>query len=90
MDYSSVTEKQAIALISEWKEIGHDLPSLAKLKKTTESNGIIVLIPGYRCNQWYQLGQPFSAYRDALVCFGELLDKTCAPSSEFREVRELD
>ncbi|KKO44783.1 hypothetical protein WG68_13135 [Arsukibacterium ikkense] len=78
MDYSLVSDKQAVALLSEWKEIGHDLPSLAKLKKTTASNGIIVLIPGYRCNQWYQVGKPFSAYRDAMVFFGELLDKTCS------------
>lgn len=79
MDYSSVSEKQAITLMSEWKEIGHDLPSLAKLKRMKASNGIIVLIPGYRCNQWYQVGQPFTAYRDAMICVGELLDKTYAP-----------
>ncbi|WP_290612607.1 hypothetical protein [Arsukibacterium sp. UBA3155] len=64
--------------MSEWREVGHDLSTLAKLKKTTTSNRIIVLIPGYRCNQWYQLGQPFSAYRDAMVCVGEMLDKIYA------------
>ena len=80
MEYSLVSEKQAISLMSEWREVGHDLPTLAKLQKTTTSNGIIVLIPGYKCNQWYQVGKPFSAYRDAMVCFGELLDKTYALS----------
>lgn len=78
MEYSSVSEKQAIALMSEWREVGHDLPTLAKFKKTTTSNGIIVLIPGYRCNLWYQLGQSFTGYRDAMICVGELLDKTCS------------
>lgn len=80
MEYSSVSEKQAIALLCEWREIGHDLPTLAKLNRAEASNNIIVLIPGYRCNKWYQVGQPFSAYRDAMVCFGELLDKTYALS----------
>lgn len=75
MEYSLVSETQAIALIGEWKEIGHDLTTLAKLKKTKMSNSITVLIPGYRCNQWYQVGQPFTAYRDAMAYFGDLLDK---------------
>ena len=71
MEYSPVSEKQAFALISEWKAIGHELTTLAKLKKSTAANEIIVLIPGYRCNQWYQVGRPFSAYSGALICIGE-------------------
>ncbi|GAB2917118.1 hypothetical protein [Rheinheimera gaetbuli] len=76
MEYSPISEKQAIAMLNEWKEAGHDLPSLAKFKKGESATVIIALIPGYRCNQWYQIGKTYAGYSEAMTSIGKLLDRT--------------
>lgn len=78
MDYSSVSKKQAVAMLRVWKQAGHELPSLAKVSPAKEGKSIIVLIPGYRCNKWYQVGKRFTAYQEAMASIGALLDEAQA------------
>lgn len=75
MEHSSVSKQQAIAMLHVWKNAGHDLPSLAKVSLAKEGQSIIVLIPGYRCNNWYQVGNPYAAYQEAFASIGALLDE---------------
>lgn len=76
MEYSPISENQAVTMLNEWKAAGHDLSSLAKYKKGESASIIIVLIPGYRCNQWYQVGHTYSGYCEAMTSIGKLLDRT--------------
>ncbi|HAW93055.1 MULTISPECIES: hypothetical protein [unclassified Arsukibacterium] len=78
MEYSPVSKKQAVAMLRVWQQAGHELPSLAKFSTEKEGNSIIVLIPGYRCNKWYQVGDRFTAYQEAMASIGALLDETKA------------
>ena len=79
MEHSSVSNQQAVAMLRVWKDAGHDLPSLAKVSSAKEGQSIIVLIPGYRCNNWYQVGNPYTAYQEAFASIGALLDEAGAP-----------
>lgn len=77
MDYPSVTNEQAVAMLNVWRHAGHDLPSLAKIAGINDAS-IIVLIPGYRCNNWYQVGECYSGYQEAMASIGALLDNARA------------
>ncbi|WP_460856889.1 hypothetical protein [Rheinheimera gaetbuli] len=76
MDNQRVTEQQAVQLLQQWNGVGHDLPSLAKLKPASNKQAILLFLPGYLCNQWYQVGETYSSYREALTCLGTLIDKS--------------
>lgn len=76
MDNQRVTEQQAVQLLQQWNGIGRDLPSLAKLKPASDKQAILLLLPGYLCNQWYQVGETYSSYREALTCLGSLIDRS--------------
>lgn len=65
-------------MLRVWHQAGHELPSLAKVTPANEGKTIIVLIPGYRCNKWYQVGQRFTAYQEAMASIGALLDEAQA------------
>lgn len=78
MEYSSVSKQQAVAMLRVWRHAGHDLPSLAKVSPVNEGQSIIVLIPGYRCNNWYQVGNIYTAYQEAFASIGALLDEARA------------
>ncbi len=62
-------------MLRVWHRAGHELPSLAKVSPANEGKTIIVLIPGYRCNNWYQVGKPHTRYREAMASIGALLDE---------------
>ncbi len=76
MDNQRVTEQQAVQLLQQWDGIGRDLPSLAKLSPVKEQQAILLLLPGYLCNQWYQVGETYSCYTEALTCLGTLIDRS--------------
>ena len=76
MENQRVSEQQAVQLLRQWDVIGHDLPSLAKLTLTSGKGGIFLLLPGYLCNQWYQVGETYSCYADALSFLGTLIDRS--------------
>ncbi|MDP2716941.1 MULTISPECIES: hypothetical protein [Chromatiaceae] len=76
MDNHRVTEQQAVQILQEWNGIGRDLPSLAKLNPSNDKQTILLLLPGYLCNQWYQVGETYSCYAEALTCLGTLIDKS--------------
>lgn len=74
MNHMQITKEQAIAMLAVWEACGHNLPSLMKLSPNQINNEIYLLIPGYRCNKWYQLEGPHSSYSEAFATYGELLD----------------
>lgn len=76
MDNQRVTEQQAVQLLQQWDGIGRDLPSLAKLSPVKDQQAILLLLPGYLCNQWYQVGETYSCYKEALTCLGTLIDRS--------------
>lgn len=76
MDNQRVTEQQAVAMLKVWSTLGRDLPSLAKLQPDTSKKLIVLMLPGYRCNQWYQVGDAYNCYKDALTSLGTLIDKS--------------
>lgn len=77
MDNQRVTEQQAVQILRRWNGIGHDLPSLAKFK-SDDSHAVHLLLPDYICNEWYQVGENYCCYKDALTYFGSLIDKSRA------------
>lgn len=80
MDNHHVTEQEAVQILQEWNGIGRDLPSLVKLLADNSKKGIVLMLPGYRCNQWYQVGESHSCYTEALKSLGTLIDKVRVPS----------
>ena len=76
MDNQRVTEQQAVQLLQQWNGIGRDLPSLAKLTQSSDKQAILLLLPGYLCNKWYQVGETYSCYTEALTCLGTLIDRS--------------
>lgn len=80
MDTQRVTEQQAVAMLRVWDGLGRNLPSLAKLQTDNNKNRIVLMLPGYRCNQWYQVGDGYSCYTEALTSLGCLIDKTRVPA----------
>jgi hypothetical protein len=54
--------------------------SLVKLLADNSKKGIVLMLPGYRCNQWYQVGESHSCYTEALKSLGTLIDKVRVPS----------
>ena len=56
-----------------WQQQGKNLLALVKLQ--TGQQGFSLLIPGYRCNNWYRLGnQHYASQQAALAAYGKLLD----------------
>lgn len=76
MENQRVSEQQAVQLLRQWDVIGHDLPSLAKLAPASDKRTIFLLLPGYLCNQWYQVGETYSCYAEALSFLGALIDRS--------------
>ena len=76
MENQRVSEQQAVQLLRQWDVIGHDLPSLAKLTPTSDNRTIFLLLPGYLCNQWYQVGETYGCYAEAPSFLGALIDKS--------------
>lgn len=76
MDNQRITEQQAVQLLQQWNGIGRDLPSLAKLTPASDNQAILLLLPGYLCNKWYQVGETYSCYTEALTRLGTLIDRS--------------
>ncbi|SEI13113.1 hypothetical protein SAMN05660691_04044 [Rheinheimera pacifica] len=76
MDNQRVTEQQAVAMLQVWNSLGRDLAALARLHPDNSKKLIVLMLPGYRCNQWYQVGDGYSCYTEALTSLGCLIDKT--------------
>ena len=76
MENQRISEQQAVQLLRQWDVIGHDLPSLAKLTLASGKGQIFLLLPGYLCNQWYQVGDTYSCYAEAVCHLGTLIDKS--------------
>jgi hypothetical protein len=76
MGNQRVTEQQAVAMLKVWSVYGRDLPSLARLQSDNDKRRILLMLPEYRCNQWYQVGEPYSCYTEALNSLGRLIDNT--------------
>lgn len=62
-------------MLAVWQHSGRNLSSLMRLFLNQTTNEIYLLIPGYRCNNWYQLGCPYTSYSEAFATYGGLLDK---------------
>lgn len=69
-----LSDEQAIAMLRIWRDAGHNLPNLAKFKTDDASKKILLMLPGYVCNKWYQVGLPCADFKDAMSHFGGLLD----------------
>ncbi|MCT8124701.1 hypothetical protein H1D31_01445 [Alishewanella sp. BS5-314] len=76
MDNQRINEQQALKLLRQWNDIGRDLPSIAKLSPTKNKQAILLLLPDYLCNQWYQVGETYSCYAEAMNYLGTLIDRT--------------
>ena len=60
-----------------WQQQGRNLLTLLQLKSCKK--GFSLHIPGYRCNNWYQLGSSsYPSQQAALAAYGELLDAVTA------------
>ncbi|QBL08743.1 hypothetical protein E0Z06_04045 [Rheinheimera sp. D18] len=57
-----------------FKGPGHNLTTLAKFKTDDASKTILLMLPGYVCNKWYQVGLPCADFKDAMSHLGGLLD----------------
>lgn len=74
MGVQFLSDKQAIAMLRIWRDAGHDLSTVARFKTDDASKKILLMLPGYVCNNWYQVGLPCTDFKDAMSHFGELLD----------------
>ena len=73
MNYLKITPTQAKAELKLWQQQGKNLLALVKLQHSKP--GFNLLIPGYRCNNWYRLGKHYyPSQQAALAAYGELLD----------------
>ena len=64
---------QAQVELKLWQQRGKNLLSLVRLQHSKP--GFSLYIPGYRCNNCYQLGkQYYPSQQAALTSYGELLD----------------
>jgi len=56
-----------------WQQQGKNLLALVKLQHSEQ--GVSLYIPGYRCNNWYRVGNQYYANQQAaLAAYGALLD----------------
>lgn len=68
---------KARAELQLWQQQGKNLLALLQLKN--DNKGFSLHIPGYRCNNWYQLGtSSYPSQQAALAAYGELLDTVTA------------
>lgn len=74
MEHTPITKEQAITMLSDWQTCGHELSSLMKITSNQSGEQLFLLIPGYQCNGWYQLGGEYRSYSAALAAYGSLLD----------------
>lgn len=71
-----ITEQQALLLLKKWISVGRELPSLAKFETSNNNHAVLLFLPGYICNQWYQVGNEFKCYTEAMSYLGMLIDKS--------------
>ena len=74
MSVQFLSDEEAIAMLRIWSNAGHDLTNLVKFKTDDASKKILLMLPGYVCNKWYQVGLPCADFKDAMSHLGWLLD----------------
>ena len=74
MSVQFLSDEQAIAMLRIWRDAGHDLTTVAKFKTDNASKKILLMLPGYVCNNWYQVGLPWADFKDAMSYLGGLID----------------
>ncbi|MDP5135702.1 hypothetical protein ORJ04_07050 [Rheinheimera baltica] len=74
MSVQFLSDEQAIAILRIWRDAGHNLTTLAKFKTDDASKTILLMLLGYVCNNWYQVGLPWADFKDAMSHLGGLLD----------------
>jgi len=63
---------KAQAELQLWQQQGKNLLALQQVKRN--KTGFSLHIPGYRCDNRYQLGTCYPSQQAALAAYGELLD----------------
>ena len=72
-----LTQRQAKVELKLWQQQGKNLLALVKLQHSEQ--GFSLCIPGYRCNNWYQLSNRYYCNQQAaLAAYGKLLDSLSA------------
>mgnify|MGYP005841048707 CR=1 FL=1 len=70
---TKLSPTKAKAELQLWQQQGKNLLALLQVK--SGKKGFSLYIPGYRCNNWYQLGTGnYPSQQAALAAYGELLD----------------
>jgi hypothetical protein len=65
MENQRASEQQAVQLLRQWD-----------VTPASDKRTIFLLLPGYLCNQWYQVGEPYGCYAEALSFLDTLIDRS--------------